>query len=343
PRPPRPPLLQSSRMVTCTVDASLERVKVGDFAFPLGAYPVEPMVPKQGYEVIFEPADGDNEGEWEEWPDRYVFDIVISAERVEALVRHLMTILPGRIYPILDVLGHDAYREIDPFVSYELVGLDRFTDTLRRFRGFFFEDGLVGFGAMSDEPFIYLFIDEHKIVTLRCLIEQRETVEGILGAFDLEEVEKPAGADNALHEHRSVLVSPAENENILGFEEIVEELRERWQLILNVDPESNVDDAGNELGITEWRLLARSEYKDEPLVRYIEVFLRATCMGEAEALGREAADTLFDTDKREPAMAAMVEIDRVGQKEFWAMLAEIGVKEAEIPPGTGVVFARWAG
>ena len=325
------------------VDASLERVKVGEFAFPLGAYPVEPMTPKQGYEVIFEPADGDNEGEWEEWPDRYVFDIVISAERVEPLVRHLMAILPGRIYPILDILGHDAYREVDPFVSYELLGLDRFTDTLRRFRGFFFEDGLVGFGAMSDDPFVYLFVDEHKIITLRCRIEQRELIEGILGAFDLEEVDKPAGADAALHEHRSVLVAPMEKESILGFEEIVEELRERWRLLLNVDPESNLDDAGNELGITEWRLLARAEYDNDPLVRYIEVFLRASCIGEAEALGREAADSLFDVDKREPTLAAIVEIDRIGQKDFQAILAEAGVKKAEIPPETGVVFARWAG
>ena len=96
-------------MVTCTVDAAIERVTMGGVSFPLGAYPVEPMTPKPGYDILFEAADGDNEGEWEEWPDRYVFDIVISAERVEALVRHLLTILPGRVYPILDILGHDAY------------------------------------------------------------------------------------------------------------------------------------------------------------------------------------------------------------------------------------------
>lgn len=316
---------------------------MGDVSFPLGAYPVELMTPQQGYNVLFEPSDGDNEGEWEEWPDRYVFDIVISAERVEPMVRHLMTLLPGRIYPILDILGHDAYREVDPYVSYELVGLDRFTDTIRRFRGFFFEDGLVGFGAMSDEPFIYLFVDEHKIVTLRCLIEQRDAVEGILQAFDLEEVEKPAGADAALHEHRSVLIAPAENEDVLGFEEVIEELRDLWQLILNVDPESNVDDEGNELGITAWRLLARAEYEDEPVVRYVEVLLRASCLGEAEELGREAADDLFDGEGRQPSLAAVVEIDRIGPKEFEEMLRECGSAKAPVLPGSGVVLARWVG
>lgn len=316
---------------------------MGDMAFSLGAYPVEPMTPQPGYEMLFEQADGDNDGEWEEWPDRYVFDIVISADRVEALVRHLLTLLPGRVYPILDILGHDAYREVDPYVSYELVGLDRFTDTVRRFRGFFFEDGMVGFGAMSDEPFIYLFVDEHKIVTLRCLIEQRERVEAILRAFDLEEVEKPAGADAALHEHRSVLTSPTDHEDVLGFEEVVEELRDQWRLMLNVDPEGNVDDEGNDLGITDWRLLARAEYETEPVVRYVEVFLRASCLAEAEELGRESADALFDEEDRQPSVASMVEIDRVGPKEFASMLAEAGAGEATIPPGTGGVFARWAG
>ena len=36
-------------------------------------------------------------------------------------------------------MGRDAYREIDPYISYELVGLDRVTDSLRRFRDFFFD------------------------------------------------------------------------------------------------------------------------------------------------------------------------------------------------------------
>ncbi|MBZ0172586.1 MAG: hypothetical protein K8E66_09430, partial [Phycisphaerales bacterium] len=177
----------------CAIDESIERHEINGFKFPLGVYPVEPMQPKPGYRLEFEPADtGNGEGDefLDEWPDRYVFDIVISADRVEALFRQLLPLLPGRVYPILDILGHDAYREVDPYVSYELVGLDRFTDTVRRFRAFFFEDGLVGFGAMSDDPFIYLFVDEHKIVTLRCQMEEREKVERILHAFDLEEVEK---------------------------------------------------------------------------------------------------------------------------------------------------------
>lgn len=330
-------------MVTCRVDSSLERVKVGDFSFPLGSYPVEAMEPRPGFSVTFEPADGDAEGEWEEWPDRYVFDIVISSERLESLVRHLLTLMPGRVYPILDVLGRDAYREIDPYVSYELIGLDRFTDMVRKFPAFFFEDGLVGFGAMSDEPFMYVFIDEHKIVTLRCQIEQRETVEGILAAFDLEEMEEPAGADAALHEHQSVLASPEDEPSVLNFEEIVEDLRDEWRLMLNVDPESNLDDQGNELGIVPWRLLARAEYTEEPLVRYVEVLLRASCLAEAEELCREAADALFDREGRIPEVASIVELDRLSAEDFAEMVKAAGESEAGTGDGVGVVTSRWAG
>ncbi len=248
-------------MARARVDKSIQRVEVDGVNFPLGVYPVEEMKPRTGYTIHFEPADGDD-GEWEEWPDRYVFDIFVSATRVESLCRLLFSLLPGRLYPILDVLGQDEYREIDPFVAYELVSQERFLDAIRRYRAFFFEDGLVGFGAMSEEPFVYVFVDEHKIVTVRVEAGLRERVEALLAAFDLTPVEEIAGADAATHEHRTVLDAPENRPDLLTVEEIVEELREDWGLIVNIDPESNLDDEGNELGITAWRCIARHEPND---------------------------------------------------------------------------------
>lgn len=110
-----------------------------------------------------------------------------------------------------------------------------------------------------------------------------------------------------------------------------------------MDPESNVDDDGRELGITHWRVLARAEYDQDPLVRYVEVLLRAANLREAEELGREASDALFDAEGREPALAAFVEIDRIGPEAFASLLAEFGGSEAQVPPGAGVVASRWAG
>ena len=59
---------------------------------PLGVRPVEPSKPMAGYLVDFEKADGDeNEGDWEAWPDRYVFEATISATRLPALEYMLLT------------------------------------------------------------------------------------------------------------------------------------------------------------------------------------------------------------------------------------------------------------
>src|SRR4051812_21172819 len=75
----------------CRADNSIQRIVKDGFAFPLGVYPVEELTPRPGYSVDFEPADGDdNDGQWEAWPDRYVFEIVISAERLEPLCRSLL-------------------------------------------------------------------------------------------------------------------------------------------------------------------------------------------------------------------------------------------------------------
>jgi len=284
-------------LARCQADASIERVVANEFKFPLGVYPVEPMEPKAGYAMFFEPADGaeegsEPEGEWEEWPDRYVFDAVVPADRVEALCRTLFSMFRGRVYPILDVLGHDAYREIDPYISYELLGIDRFLDALRRFRDFCFEDGLCGFGAMSEEPFFYVFVDEHKIVTVRADPAMKDRIEKVLHAFDLEQIEDPAGADAAAHEHRGVLLTPDKRPDLLSFDEIVERLRDDWRLALNINPRTNVDEEGNELGVTLWRCEARCWNEDDKPARYAEVFLMAANLEEAEESAVTAVEAL---------------------------------------------------
>lgn len=266
-----------SPMARCRVDPTVNRVDMQGFTFPLGVYPVEAIEPKQGYTMAFEPADegpsdrsegnrGEDEGgdglpdepQWEEWPDRYVFDILVPSQRIEPLCRSLLSMLPGRIYPILDFLGQDEWREVDPYVSYDLLGMDRFLEALRRFRGFFYEDGLVGFGAMGEEPaFMYLFVDEHKVVTVRAETGLKERVEAVLAAYDLEQVEEIRSADSATHEHRTVLDAPDDHPELLTSDEIVEVLRDEWRLVLNIDPERNVDEDGRDIGITGWRCIVR--------------------------------------------------------------------------------------
>lgn len=286
-------------MHRCLLNPALERVRVNGFAFPLGVYPVEPIAPTSGYTVDFEPADGDEE--WEEWPDRYVYEVLVSAERLRPLCSALLSLLPGRIYPILDVLGNDAFREIDPYIAYELVGVESLYDGLRWYEPFLFEDGLCGFGAMSEEPFMYLFLDEHKVLTVRVETSEKERVDRLLAAFELPnlggsssngaapgagpaastrarkadgrpQVEVMA-ADAVSHEHRSVLLTPDDRPELPGPEEVAEALVDLWGMTLNIDVERNLDDDGRDLGVTGWRCLVRvdppvpdeSETSDEAL------------------------------------------------------------------------------
>ncbi len=332
-------------MVGCLIDANLKRMEVGGFKFPLGVYPVEDMTPRAGYTLNFEPADGDDEGgDWEEWPDRYVFDAVLSAERVPALCRLLLSLLPGRVYPILDVLGHDAFREVDPYIAYETVPVEVFTDAIRRFKDFFFEDGMCGFGAMAEEPFLYVFVDEHKIVTIRAEPTLKERVEKLLKAFDLEQIEEPAGADAASHEHRTVLLMPEDKPELLGVDEIVEQLRDRWQLVLNVDPDTNLDDEGKDLGITAWRCVVRVENQGQP-AKYAELLLHADCLRVAEEAAMTSVEKLAGKKGGDPEDLVIVASDRLTAEMFDDMLAALPKKVKRPSPGpvvSGVVkTCRW--
>lgn len=266
-----------------TIDPNLTRVETGGFVCPLGAYPTDPkaFAPLQGYHVEFEPADKDDDEGWEEWPDRYVYDVVITQNRLKPLARALFALLPGRLYPILDVYGHDAYREIDPYIAYEPLGFERFSDGHRRFREWLYEDGFVGFGAMSLDPFMHVYVDEHKIITVRAESGMRERVERALAAFDLRQTNEPLGVDSVEHEHRDVLAPPDADPDAATRDDIVEALRDQWGLTLNIDPETNVDDDGNEIGACGWRCVVR-RYPEQGPPEEAEVLLVADTLGEAE-------------------------------------------------------------
>jgi hypothetical protein len=308
----------------CQADPSIRRVVIGNFQFPLGVYPVEDMTPVPGYSMAFEQADGGAEGEWEEWPDRYAYDVVVSAERLPTLVRTLLSLFDGRVYPILDVLGQDAYREIDPFISYELVGADRVFDAVREYADYFYEDGMCGFGAMSEEPFLYMFVDEHKIVTVRAEVSLKERVERVLHAFDLEQTEEVAGADAAAHEHRAVLKVKNDDATLLSSEEVVEHLKDSWRLLLNVDPDTNVDDEGKDVGPTHWRAIVRCALPDAP-PKYAEVLFDANTLRHAEEVAFEALEDVAAKDAANWEDAGVLTLDRVAPEQFRQVLTNAGV------------------
>jgi hypothetical protein len=350
---------------SCRIDPALSRRAVADFHFPIGVYPVEQAAPRPGYTAAFEPADGGegSEGEFEEWPDRYVYDIVISAHRIRPLCRALISLLPLRVYPILDLLGNDAYREIDPYVSYDLLGLDRFLDSIRLWGDFFFEDGLVGFGAMSEEPFCYFFLDEHKIVTVRVEPGMKDALERILEAFDLRENPDAAGVDASAHEHRSALIAPDDRPDLLDPIQIVERLRDEWRLVLNTDPDRNLDEDGTELGTTAWRCVVRFDADDGRPPAYGEALLAADCLRDAEDAAIDAVERLPEARayfNRAPGpqhadndhaiqgwtQAVPVSSDRITLEDLNRLLARPGTRKirpiTDLHPGK-IYRAEWLG
>ncbi len=347
-------------MPSIEIDSTLKRTTIEGLSFPLGVYPVEPVVPIAGYFSQFEAADGaepfltgGDEGfeDWEAWPDRYMFDVLLNAQRLPAFLRALLTLLPPRVYPILDVLGHDAYREIDPYVSYDPVGLDKIIEAQRLYGEWLLEDGLVGFGAMSIEPFVYVFIDEHKIATIRVELELREKVERLLTAFEIPSVGEIIGADSAAHEHRSVLFCPPDRPDLYTPEEIVERLRREWLLQLNVPGDTNLDDEGNPLGVTPWRCVVRCLPADSTTEKYAEVFLRADSLDRAEQLATDAAiasppeGTAKAEDDQEDGWLEIdpVQCDRVRDEDFATMLKQHGFDDATGKDAQGIIHVIWHG
>lgn len=322
-------------------DPTLERKVIDGFQFPLGSYPTDPIKPVPAYTVQFEPADGSDPSsftganfgeELEEWPDRYVFDVLVSHERLRPLCRALWAFLPGRFFPILDVLGHDAYREIDPHIAYELVGCEKFFDAIRFFDPFLFEDGLVGFGAMSVDPFFYMFIDEHKILTLRVVPEMKEKIERLLTAFDLKPVEELASVDSVTHEHRGVIVTSRDHPEMLSPDEVLERFRDNWMLQLNVDPTTNLDAEGRELGLTAWQCVVRCTPEDETEPEsYAEVLLTAANLHEAEELAVEAVSPKGE-DEPDWDEVEVIRADRITREQLVEWLPA-GSKPVPDKPG----------
>jgi len=325
------------------VDSSLQRTTMEGFDFPLGVYPVEPIEPKAGYFEQFEPAEGSEpflagmDEEWEEWPDRWLFDVLIAAPRLPSLFRLCLTLMPARVYPILDVLGNDEYREIDPYLAYDLVGLDHMVEGIRRYGQWLFEDGMVGFGAMSIDPFVYLFVDEHKVLTIRVQLDLKERVEKILKAFDLEMVEEIKTVDSVHHEHRSILQVPDDDPRILSPDDLLDELRGAWGLELNIPGEGNVDDEGKELGFTGWRCLVRCVRGENLPDRFAEILLTADSLDAAERVAAEGAAGL---DPQSASWVAVdpVALDRVRPERFAELLGQ--PQNGPITRAEAVV-ARW--
>jgi hypothetical protein len=270
-------------MPTFRLRTDLERVRLGRFALPLGIEPVDRRPPAQGFTVLYNPGE---DGE----PDTYSFHVVVSHEKLRDLVRGALSLLPERVSPIVEIDSYDAYRTVDVYIGREdaPLALTDFVETWTEFEPVLLEDAAVGAGANSDEPFIEIFLDQWKGLSIHVPPEVRDKVEFMLREQGLDEVPAtwPTSEDQRAYDATIRPVLDASDESLATLDDVVLELRRRWNLELNVDPESNVDDAGKELGLTLWNaaLVVEDSRGSTDKSAYMQVWASARSLSQLEQL-----------------------------------------------------------
>lgn len=287
----------------------LDRAKVGEYALPLGVESLDASPPIEGYTVRYE------EGEDGE-ADTYSYQVVVTHERIKGLLHEFFGLLPDDVSPVVEIGSVDAYRSIDVYVSGEPLTCDAFKDIWAAFEPILLEEVSIGAGVTADEPFLEVFLDFWKSITIHCPLEGRSAIEAILERNDLEEViqtwpDDPPDEVNPPYQLREILL--IEDEMSPDLDELLLQLRAEWMLELNIDPDSNVDDAGRELGHTLWHAIAMVEPSDTTELvggAYVTVWLMATCLDEALRLVEEAVGEAGDW-----VLSGMYSIERVAFDE----------------------------
>ncbi|MFO0828569.1 MAG: hypothetical protein U0572_10535 [Phycisphaerales bacterium] len=310
----------------------LERHRLGNYALPLGVEPNGLPEPVQGYTLTYQSSENDEE------PDCYLFHVVVSHEKVKEIIDAAFTLLPSEVTPVLEIGSRDAYRSVDVYVAEEPVPLDDFLRTWYEFEEIVLEDVCLGCGANSEDPWVEIFIDSWKGVAIHVPIEWREKVEAMLHGLGLEEVPEtwPEGLDKDPDVSRPREVLSLEDEESPDLDEMLLELCARWGLTLNVDPETNLDEGGRELGQTLWHAVVLAE-PSEPDGTGADITFWATAgsIGELDDL----IGDWFD-DHPEWTLRNVLAMDRVAFDERPDELASLPYKRSA-PALHRVEIERW--
>lgn len=304
---------------------SLERIALGSYKLPLGVAATSLKEPVQGYTVRFQ------EGTEEE-PDTYVFHAVVSHERLRPIVDAAFNLLPREVTPVVEIGSRDAYRTIDTYVAEEPMPLVEFLRTWYEFEEILLEDVSIGVGANAEEPWIDVFVDSWKGILISVPVEMRDAVEQMFAEHHVTEVastwdeELPdsrgdAGrgdpgvgslgmGDGGSGEEGLITRDVLEmvDDHSPDIDELLLVLREKWLLELNVDRETNVDEAGRHLGMTLWHAIVLVQSADGEPDRgaYITVWMTAGSLAQAEELLEDAL-----VDHAEWVFESIYTMDRV--------------------------------
>ncbi|MBL9141000.1 MAG: hypothetical protein JNK53_03955, partial [Phycisphaerae bacterium] len=270
-------------MRTFQLRSDLKRHSLSGFQLPLGLEPTEAIAPRQGFTVEF--VEGEDEA-----PDTFRYAIACTFEKIAPLIRDLFELLPDEVYPLVEASSKDAYRAVDVFGARESTEFDDFLECWKEYEQVILEDGAIGAGAQSDEPYMEIFVDAWKVVAAQVPAEYRDDVERILERHNIEQVEHTWPPDVAERPDppltvREILV--VEDEDSPDIDEILFQLRESWALELEVDPEDNMDDAGRRLGRTLWYSIAvvvNADESESPRAAYVLAWATAASLGELQRM-----------------------------------------------------------
>jgi len=265
----------------------ITRAVIGTFALPLGIDPVNLPAPNQGYTLEFtEGEDGEQDG--------WSFHVVASHDRMVGLVREAFGLLPDEVTPIAEVGSRDAYRSMDVFIAQQPISFEEFLETWEAFEPVILEDASIGVGANSEDPFLEIFLDSWKGLLIHVPDDMKGQVERMLRRHSLHEVAETWPEDLDEQEIPSQVreVLYIEDEESPDLDEVLLQLRERWNLQLDIDSQGNLDEAGRELGNTLWYgiALCRSIADVDHSGAYVTMWITAGSVGEVEQLAAERLD-----------------------------------------------------
>ncbi|MCP3902375.1 MAG: hypothetical protein GY715_01970 [Planctomycetes bacterium] len=298
--------------------SDIERVVIDGFALPLGFVPGDMdklPVPTPGYTLDYVVGEDDE-------PDTYSFYVVTSHEQLARLIERVFELLPDEVHGIVEIGSRDAYRSLDVYLAEETIRIEEFLDGWHRFESFLLEDGSIGSGANSEEPFVEVFLDQWKGLSIHIPVGLREEVEAILASFSLGEVAQtwPALDDDAANEALRVRPVLAEEDAYSpGVDEMLLQLREAWRLELNIDREANLDDSGRELGHTLWHAMVIVCSAGRPTMEaYASVWATVDSLAGMEELVEAAIETLSGWE-----LVTIYTIDRIAFDERPEELADL--------------------
>lgn len=297
------------------LNPELKRLTLGEYQLPLGVRETKLSPPDQGYTVRFQEGKNDE-------PDTFLFHAVVSHERLKPLIDAAFNLLPKEVTPVVEIGSRDAYRMVDVYLGEEPMPLVEFLRTWYEFEEILLEDVTIGVGANAEDPWVDVFIDTWKGVVISIPVEMREEVEDMLHKLGIQEVETTwSEQSDPMDEEELVSENVLDlSDNRPDLEELLLELRERWFLELNIDRETNVDEAGRHLGMTLWHavVLATASDGQEGLGANVVLWMTAGSLAQAEELIEDAL-----LDHPELVFESIYTMDRVAYDDRPQSLSHI--------------------